>query len=173
MGRRPERKGLRSEMPLAERSLPAKAPALPAASRVASFSRDGQPVRQSRPCMLGTSSPAAPRWCETSTSRPICLGIEYDFIYSFTPYAGKEFFSGTDKTTVTSFGCPDRYSNSELWVTDGTTVGTKKLREIYPGVGGSIGAEFHYRGSDPQMLTVGGNRPAAAAKFNQNATQLQ
>ena len=60
-----------------------------------------------------------------------CLGIEYDFIYSFTRYAGKQFFSGTDKTTIT--GCPDRFANSELWVTDGTTAGTRRVREIYPG----------------------------------------
>ena len=86
-----------------------------------------------------------------------CLGVEYDFIYSFTRYAGKEFFSGTDKTTIT--GCPDRFFNSELWVTDGTTAGTSRIREIYPGVGGSVYAQFHFRGSDPQLFTVGGDRP--------------
>jgi ELWxxDGT repeat protein len=81
-------------------------------------------------------------------------GIEYDFIYSFTPYAGKKFFSGADKITIPS--CANRFANSELWVTDGTTAGTRRIREIYPGVGGSIDALFHYRGSDPQLLTVGG-----------------
>jgi ELWxxDGT repeat protein len=69
-------------------------------------------------------------------------GIEYDFISNFAVRGSVAFFAASDKTTISDFGCPERMSNSELWITDVTAEGTLKVREIYPGVGGSIGKEL-------------------------------
>jgi ELWxxDGT repeat protein len=82
-------------------------------------------------------------------------GVQFDWISDFAFRGGLAYFSAADKITV-RVRCPDRYANSELWVSDGTREGTKKVKEIYPGIGGSIGQQYRYFGSDPTLLTLGG-----------------
>jgi trimeric autotransporter adhesin len=66
-------------------------------------------------------------------------------------FKGKGYFAATDSI-----------NSSELWVTDGTTAGTKQVRDIYKG----------NQGSHPSDLTVIGNQLFFTARDSANGIEL-
>lgn len=64
--------------------------------------------------------------------------------------------SGREALGPVFFLAGDLKHGSELWVTDGTPEGSLLVKDIYPGVGGLIGKEYHYYGSAPAQLVLSG-----------------
>lgn len=89
-------------------------------------------------------------------------GMELDHILSLATVGNSVLFSANNKLTPRNVSaskrnyCESFDTNTELWISDGTKNGTRKVKEIYPGVGGQIGKFYGHLGSNPDLLTAGG-----------------
>lgn len=59
-----------------------------------------------------------------------------DYIYNFAVRGNTIFFSAMDKFTPDGGDCGTVESNTELWATNGTTKGTRLVKDIYPASAG-------------------------------------
>ncbi|MFC3694723.1 hypothetical protein [Chenggangzhangella methanolivorans] len=105
---------------------------------------------------VGDVSTGAARLLKDINRDADCYGGRQDYVREQVSRGDRTFFSAVDKVTLDLLSCLRAEFNSELWSTDGTPAGTRKVREIYPGEGGSVGDSYRHMGSDPAYLTVGG-----------------
>jgi ELWxxDGT repeat protein len=76
----------------------------------------------------------------TQRLKDIHPGVQWSVPVGLTPFAGRVFFAADDKVTFDPNGNP--FFDRELFVTDGTDMGTVRVRDIFPGPRPSIPFNF-------------------------------
>jgi ELWxxDGT repeat protein len=76
----------------------------------------------------------------TQRLKDIHPGVQWSVPVGLTPFLGRVFFAADDKVTLDPNGNP--FFDRELFVTDGTEMGTVRVKDIFPGPRPSIPVNF-------------------------------
>jgi ELWxxDGT repeat protein len=83
----------------------------------------------------------------TARVKDIHPGVQWSVPVGLTPFNGKVYFAADDKFTPDPPGSQTGYFDRELFATDGTELGTSRVKDIFPGPRPSIPIGFRVLGN--------------------------